>query len=135
MDGGTARPVPAEHTVVVYVLDGVVGCGGERLCQRTLAQLLEGELVEQRSDGSGARVLVLAGRPTGEQVAWRGPIVMNTEKELLQAFKEYRDGTFLHHQAVPARHEPTHPCPSPRAEPVSTAWGHDRTRIGAPLNP
>jgi quercetin 2,3-dioxygenase len=30
-------------------------------------------------------------------VAWRGPIVMNTNEELRQAFEEYRNGTFLKH--------------------------------------
>jgi hypothetical protein len=30
-------------------------------------------------------------------VAWRGPIVMNTNEELRVAFEEYRNGTFLKH--------------------------------------
>ncbi|MCK5627278.1 hypothetical protein KAI23_04865 [Candidatus Bathyarchaeota archaeon] len=28
-------------------------------------------------------------------MAWRGPIVMNTQKELEQAFREYDKGTFI----------------------------------------
>ncbi|HEU0022107.1 MAG TPA: pirin-like C-terminal cupin domain-containing protein, partial [Dehalococcoidia bacterium] len=32
-----------------------------------------------------------------EQVAWRGPIVMNTQDELRTAFREYQEGTFLRH--------------------------------------
>jgi redox-sensitive bicupin YhaK (pirin superfamily) len=28
-------------------------------------------------------------------VAWRGPIVMNTQQELAQAFSELRNGTFI----------------------------------------
>ncbi|MHA2120812.1 MAG: pirin-like C-terminal cupin domain-containing protein, partial [Promethearchaeota archaeon] len=28
-------------------------------------------------------------------VAWRGPIVMNTDQELDVAFREYQTGTFL----------------------------------------
>ena len=43
----------------------------------------------------GARLLVVAGKPLGEPVAWGGPIVMNTQAELEQAFREYRDGTFI----------------------------------------
>ncbi|MFZ1128659.1 pirin-like C-terminal cupin domain-containing protein, partial [Methanoregula sp.] len=28
-------------------------------------------------------------------VAWGGPVVMNTPEELAEAFREYRDGTFI----------------------------------------
>jgi redox-sensitive bicupin YhaK (pirin superfamily) len=31
-------------------------------------------------------------------VAWYGPIGMNTEAELRQAFAEVRDGTFIKHR-------------------------------------
>lgn len=30
-----------------------------------------------------------------EPVAWYGPIVMNSEEELYQAFKELNEGTFI----------------------------------------
>ena len=35
------------------------------------------------------------GKPLAEPVAWYGPIVMNTEAELRQAFEEMRNGTFI----------------------------------------
>jgi len=41
------------------------------------------------------RLLVVAGKPLHEPVAWRGPIVMNTEEELHSAFEAYENGTFL----------------------------------------
>ena len=34
------------------------------------------------------------GRPLGEDLAWRGGIVMNSEAELDQAFREYAEGSF-----------------------------------------
>jgi len=43
----------------------------------------------------GARFLLIGGTPLHEPVAWAGPIVMNTEEELKQAFKELQDGTFI----------------------------------------
>jgi len=43
------------------------------------------------------RFLLISGRPIGEPVAWRGPIVMNTEKELDIAFEEYWNGKFIKH--------------------------------------
>jgi redox-sensitive bicupin YhaK (pirin superfamily) len=43
----------------------------------------------------GVRFLLVSGVPLEEPVAWRGPIVMNTQDELQQAFGELRDGTFI----------------------------------------
>ena len=47
------------------------------------------------TEGSSVRFLLATGKPLGEPVAWWGPIVMNTDDELRQAFEEYRNGTFL----------------------------------------
>ena len=41
------------------------------------------------------RFLLVSGKPLEEPVAWRGPIVMNTQEELRQAFQELDQGTFL----------------------------------------
>ena len=43
----------------------------------------------------GIRFLLVSGKPIEEPVAWYGPIVMNTEEQLQQAFAELRDGTFI----------------------------------------
>ena len=44
------------------------------------------------------RFLLISGKPIGEPVAWYGPIVMNTDEELQEAFEEYRNGTFIKHK-------------------------------------
>jgi redox-sensitive bicupin YhaK (pirin superfamily) len=41
--------------------------------------------------------LLVSGRPLQEPVAWYGPIVMNTEEELRQAWAELKAGTFIKH--------------------------------------
>jgi redox-sensitive bicupin YhaK (pirin superfamily) len=43
----------------------------------------------------GIRFLLVSGKPLEEPVAWYGPIVMNTQEQLRQAFNELDKGTFL----------------------------------------
>lgn len=55
----------------------------------------EGDGVSFKAGPEGARMLLLMGDPLHEPIAWRGPIVMNTEAELDQAFSELDRGTFI----------------------------------------
>ena len=55
------------------------------------------EIVVQAGD-EGIRFLLVSGQPIEEPVAWYGPIVMNTEEQLQQAYSELRDGTFIKHR-------------------------------------
>jgi redox-sensitive bicupin YhaK (pirin superfamily) len=52
------------------------------------------EVVVQAGD-DGIRFLLVSGEPLKEPVAWYGPIVMNTQEQLQQAFEELREGRFL----------------------------------------
>ncbi len=52
------------------------------------------EIVVQAGEG-GMRFLLVSGKPLEEPVAWYGPIVMNTQEQLQQAYDELRNGTFI----------------------------------------
>lgn len=54
-----------------------------------------GDEVVVRAGERGIRFLLVSGRPLREPVAWQGPIVMNTQEELRQAYAELRAGTFI----------------------------------------
>jgi len=54
-----------------------------------------GDEVTVQAGEQGMRFLLVSGKPLREPVAWYGPIVMNTQAELRQAFAELQDGTFL----------------------------------------
>jgi redox-sensitive bicupin YhaK (pirin superfamily) len=68
---------------------------GERADNRSLVLFDSGDEVTVQAGEEGIRFLLVSGRPLREPVAWHGPIVMNTQAELRQAFSELQDGTFL----------------------------------------
>ena len=85
---------PPENTVFLYIMLGAVmidrtGCGR---CRAVL--LGAGDRVTLAAGEAGARFLLLSARPLREPIAWGGPIVMNTRRELEQAFRELEEGTF-----------------------------------------
>jgi quercetin 2,3-dioxygenase len=54
-----------------------------------------GDEVTVQAGDEGIRFLLVSGKPIEEPVAWYGPIVMNTQAELQQAFTELHNGTFI----------------------------------------
>src|SRR4029453_13666897 len=62
-----------------------------------------GDEVTVQAGPEGIRFLLVSGQPLEEPVAWRGPIVMNTQEELAQAFAELRKGTFIKKATWPLR--------------------------------
>lgn len=62
---------------------------------RSLILFDRGDEVSVQAGDEGIRFLLVSGKPLGEPVAWYGPIVMNTQEQLRQAFEELERGTFL----------------------------------------
>ncbi len=62
---------------------------------RSLVVFDRGDEVTVQAGPEGIRFLLVSGKPLREPVAWRGPIVMNTQEELRQAFVDLEKGTFL----------------------------------------
>jgi redox-sensitive bicupin YhaK (pirin superfamily) len=87
--------------VFAYVTAGSVTTGASEdvdVPALSTALFAEGDRVEFTASAGGARFLLISGKPLREPVAWRGPIVMNTDAELREAFEEYREGTFVRHE-------------------------------------
>lgn len=111
--GKTKRlPVETSHHSFAYVFAGKGGFANASDLQPTLTEDADGRLVsdvtnrslvlfnngeyvEARAGEEGLRFLLVSGKPFEEPVAWRGPIVMNTQQEIERAFAELRQGTFL----------------------------------------
>ena len=62
---------------------------------RSLVLFDRGDEVEVQAGEDGIRFLLVSGKPLEEPVALYGPIVMNTQAELKEAFEELERGTFL----------------------------------------
>ncbi len=91
------------HTAVTYVVEGEisvpsfskpVGPKSVSLFSRS------GDAVSIRAENGPTRFIVLTGKPLNEPVVWYGPIVMNGEEQLLQAFRELSEGTFVKKAAL-----------------------------------
>ena len=62
---------------------------------RSLVLFDQGDELSVQAGEDGIRFLLVSGKALEEPVAWYGPIVMNTQQELQQAFDELKQGTFL----------------------------------------
>jgi redox-sensitive bicupin YhaK (pirin superfamily) len=83
----------AEEAPIIAPTAG--GLAGEPASDRTLVVFDRGDEVTVQAGEHGIRFLLVSGKPLQEPVAWFGPIVMNTEAQIQQAYRELRSGTFL----------------------------------------
>lgn len=72
------------------------GCGridNYRVEEISAYTLSHGKIIIQSDEKM--EFIFAQGKPLKEPIAWRGPIVMNTEQELLDAFKALQNNTFI----------------------------------------
>jgi redox-sensitive bicupin YhaK (pirin superfamily) len=87
-----------ENNVFAYIITGEAYFDDTRsqlIDEKKLVVYREGDSVNIMTKDKPVRFLLVSGKPLNEPVAWRGPIVMNTEEELQTAFREYQNGTFI----------------------------------------
>ena len=92
---GTFRDASAPQSVNTEHLDLSGEVSREEMGNRSLVLFDNGNEVTVQAGAQGIRFLLVSGRPLEEPVAWRGPIVMNTQEELQQAFRELQNGSFI----------------------------------------
>ncbi|HEV7765443.1 MAG TPA: pirin family protein [Thermoanaerobaculia bacterium] len=95
--GATVRQeLPPRYNAFLYVIEGSGKFGKERTPAHA-AQVVwfnaeEGDVVIEAE--TPMRAILYAGAPLKEPVASRGPFVMNTMGEVMQAFTDYQSGKF-----------------------------------------
>jgi redox-sensitive bicupin YhaK (pirin superfamily) len=111
-------PTQPGHTVLAYVIEGKAWFCQEKdpftyeveganyfdiqrnplITGGNLVLFDDGEQFIVSTEDEPVRFLLMSGRPIGEPIAWYGPIVMNTRRELQIAFEEYSNDTFIKHK-------------------------------------
>ena len=96
MEAGVTEWIPlnAEHHAALYIIEGGIALGQDRLTRREMG------ILEQDSTAEGvyltaegqSQVLLIAGKPLQEPIVQQGPFVMNTTHEILQAIEDFRSG-------------------------------------------
>ncbi len=85
----------ADHTVFIYVIAGAGRAAGVEVKNGMLVLFDQGDEMAVSTEKEPLRFLLCSGKPLREPIAWRGPIVMNSEAELDLAFREFHAGTFI----------------------------------------
>jgi redox-sensitive bicupin YhaK (pirin superfamily) len=96
-----------DQTLFLYLIEGTLAVDDAlaKFEEKACAILMSGsssnnsdyDEVLVKAGTEGARFFLLAAKPLKETVAWGGPIVMNTEEELNEAFRELNNNTFIKH--------------------------------------
>lgn len=94
------QDLPGSYNGFLYIVEGkgTFGSGntegkeGQVLWLERATGFEKSEVMIHATDKM--RVLLYAGQPIEEKVVARGPFVMNSEEEIVQAYKDYRDGKF-----------------------------------------
>ena len=87
-----------DSSIMLFTLLGDAYIGDILVKEKTAAKLTQGDQVTIKATSHNAQILYVSSKRLDESVAWGGPIVMNTKKELDQAFDDLRNGTFLQKQ-------------------------------------
>ncbi|MBG7610214.1 MAG: pirin family protein [Anaerolineae bacterium] len=94
--------IPEGHSAMAYVFEGEGNFGVQESnpgdIVKAVQMVIFGEgnhLQVNTINHTKVRFLLISGAPFNEPIVPYGPFVMNTEEEIMQAYKELRDGTFV----------------------------------------
>lgn len=91
-------PRKTDKNAFLFLLEGDVEIDGEKYFEKSAILLSDKSSVSIKAIEENARILFIQGPPVKEPIAWGGPVVMNTQAELQQAFRDLREDTFIKHK-------------------------------------
>lgn len=84
-----------DQQVILFTLIGDIEVEGDVVSEKTAVTTTDGDKLTIKAKDEDVIVLFLQSIPTNEEIAWAGPIVMNTNEDLRQASLDLRNGTFI----------------------------------------
>ena len=87
-------PLTDGWNVFIYVYEGNI-IMDRNVSKNNLAVLNDFGNLKLSTEKNGSKFIVVGGKPLNESVARGGPFVMNTKKEVLQAFTDYQNGELV----------------------------------------
>jgi len=107
-DVTTVQQIPASFNTFLYVLKGRIKVGEE---EKLLKQDQVGWLnifgdnaqseLKLTAGEQGARFILYAGKPTGENIVSHGPFIADSSEDIIRLYQEYRQGKMKHISTVP----------------------------------
>ncbi|KAJ9521816.1 hypothetical protein QJQ45_024671 [Haematococcus lacustris] len=93
--GGSFRQlVPREWSGFVYCYEGAGNVSGTAAQPSQALVLGPGDHIEAQAGPGSLKFLLIAGQPIREPIVQHGPFVMNTQEEIMQAFRDFQTGRF-----------------------------------------
>ena len=87
--------IPENHQSLIYLLNGEVLVNDLEVLQKGKNQMItfnqDGNTIQFEAN-SPSTLLILSGEPINEKITQYGPYVMNTQTEVLEAMRDYKQG-------------------------------------------
>lgn len=91
-------PTKADEATFVFLIEGDAVINNQTISSKSAVLFGSGDYITVSAQPkSGLRFIFFSGNSLHEPIAWGGPIVMNTQEELMTAFRELDSGNFIKH--------------------------------------
>lgn len=89
-----------DASVMLFTLVGDIYVGDDLIKEKTAVKLTDGDSVDIKSTDENAQVLYIKSIALNEEIAWAGPIVMNTKEEIQEAYADLRNDNFVKEKII-----------------------------------
>lgn len=91
---GFTKTVPLGENVFFYIVRGALEVNGKHIAKRHLVEFSDegGDILVSSSENS--YIIFGHAKPFKEPIVAQGPFVMNSQKEIMEAYQDYQEGKF-----------------------------------------